>query len=283
MSNYKLLKDQFKKLKYDIKLVKINDFSNNNASELKIWDIDLFYKNPFKVSKKSVKKFISLSLNLAHKFGLKKSVAGIINCPINKKLLGNGKNGVTEYLAKKCLIKDNSEVMVIRNKHLMVSPITTHVSIKSISNKITKSVIIKKIKIINKWFIENFKKKPSIAILGLNPHNAELRKDSEEKKIIIPAIKKLKSSGIRIKGPLVADTIFINEYKNFDFIVGMYHDQVLAPFKSLYKFNAINLTLGLKYVRVSPDHGVANDKIMKKISSPSSLLECINYINKLSS
>ena len=80
--------------------------------------------------------------------------------------------------------------------------------------------------------------------MGLNPHNAELRNDSEEKKIIIPLISKLKNLGISVKGPYVADTVFINEYKNFDVLVGMYHDQVLAPFKTIFKFNAINVTLG---------------------------------------
>ena len=94
-----------------------------------------------------------------------------------------------------------------------------------------KNLIVKKLKKINSWFKEKLKKKPKIAILGLNPHNAELRKDSEEVKIILPAIKKLKKNGLNVKGPYVADTIFINEYKKFDVIVGMYHDQVLAPLK----------------------------------------------------
>ena len=97
-------------------------------------------------------------------------------------------------------------------------------------------------------FKEKFKRKPRIGIMGLN-HNAELRNDSEEKKLLFVNIK-LKNLGISVKGPYVADTVFINEYKNFDVLVGMYHDQVLAPFKT--KFNAINVTLGLKYLRVSP-------------------------------
>ena len=101
-------------------------------------------------------------------------------------------------------------------------------------------------------------------MLGLNPHNAELRKYSEEKKIIIPSIFKLKKKGIKINGPLVSDTIFINEYKKYDIIIGMFHDQVLAPFKTLFKFDAINITLGLKYLRVSPDHGIAKNLIKKK-------------------
>ena len=102
--------------------------------------------------------------------------------------------------------------------------------------------------------------------LVLNPHNAELRKDSHEIKEIIPAISILKKNKINISGPLVADTIFINEYKNFDVIIGMYHDQILAPFKTLFKFNAINITLGLKYLRASPDHGIASKLIGKKES-----------------
>ena len=100
-------------------------------------------------------------------------------------------------------------------------------------------------------------------MLGLNPHNSELRK-IQKKKIIIPAIKKLKKLGVNVDGPFVSDTIFINDYKNFNVIVGMFHDQVLTPYKSLYKFEAINLTLGLRYLRVSPDHGIAKNLIAGK-------------------
>jgi len=78
----------------------------------------------------------------------------------------------------------------------------------------------------------------------------------------------------------VADTIFINQYKKYDVIVGMFHDQVLTPFKTIYKFNAINITLGLKYLRVSPDHGVAKDLIKKNKANPTSLLNCIDFINR---
>ena len=122
--------------------------------------------------------------------------------------------------------------------------------------------------------------KPKIAILGLNPHNAELKKYSEERKIIIPAILKLNRFGLNVKGPMIADTFFINDYKKFDIIIGMYHDQVLVPFKTLFKFDGINITLGLKYLRASPDHGVATNLIGKKKANPHSLLECINFLNK---
>ena len=283
ISNYKLLKDQFKKLNYNIKLSnEQNLFKLNKSNELKILNIKLDYKDPFKVPLKSAKPFVLKSLDLAHKLALNKQIAGIINCPINKNLLGNKKIGVTEYLANKCLVKKNSEVMIIRNKELMISPITTHLDIRSISNKINKKLIITKINVINSWFKKTFKRQPVIAVLGLNPHNAELRKNSEEKKIIIPAIKNLKKSGVKLDGPLSSDTIFINNYKNYDLIIGMYHDQILGPFKALYKFDAINLTLGLKYIRVSPDHGVAVDRIKKKTSSAVSLIKCFDYIDKFS-
>ena len=82
---------------------------------------------------------------------------------------------------------------------------------------------------------------------------------------------------MNIKGPLVSDTIFMNDYKNFDVIVGMYHDQVLSPFKTLFKFDAINITLGLDYIRVSPDHGTARNLVGKNKANPSSLLKCIDF------
>ena len=97
---------------------------------------------------------------------------------------------------------------------------------------------------------------------------------------IIPSIIRLKKLGFRVKGPLVSDTVFINDYKNYDVIIGMFHDQVLTPFKALFKFNAINITLGLKYLRISPDHGTASDLIGKNKADPTSLLKCIGYVSK---
>ena len=170
--------------------------------------------------------------------------------------------------------------MLISNEKLSVSPITTHINIKQVASQVSRISIINKVKTIELWFKKKFKRKPKIGILGLNPHNAEFKKKSEEIKIIIPSIIKLKKLGIKIKGPLVSDTVFINDYKNYDVIVGMFHDQVLTPFKALFKFDAINITLGLKYLRISPDHGTASDLIGKNKADPTSLLKCINYIGK---
>ena len=78
----------------------------------------------------------------------------------------------------------------------------------------------------------------------------------------------------------MSDTVFISEYKNYDVIVGMYHDQVLSPFKTLYKYDGVNVTLGLKYLRVSPDHGTAKELIGKKVAKDTSLTRCIKFVNK---
>ncbi len=280
ISNLRLLKEQFKILKYSIPVVKVANLNEfETSSKLKVLDVNLFFKNPFKVDKKEASKFVKKSLNYAHEIALRKSIKGVINCAINKELLNLPNVGVTEFLASKSGIKHDSVVMLIKNKNLGVVPLTTHIDVKNISKSINKKVIIGKILTIHNWYLKKFKRKPKIAILGLNPHNSEFKSGSEEMRIIMPAISFLKKKGVEIKGPYASDTLFINEYKKFNIIVGMYHDQVLTPFKTLFKFDAINITLGLKYIRVSPDHGTAVHLIKKKIANPLSLINCINFLN----
>ena len=280
ISNYNLLKDQLRILNFSGKITKKVNFKENDLT-MKVLDVGLIYNDPFNVPVKNSSKYILESLRLAHKLALSNKIAGIINCPIDKKLLNKKNYGVTEFLASMCNIKDKSEVMLIGNKKLLVCPITTHVDIKNISKKINTNLIIKKSLKIDKWFKKKYRKKAKIAILGLNPHNAEFKKNSEEERIIKPAIKNLRKLKLKVDGPLVADTIFIDAYKNYNIIIGMYHDQVLAPFKSIFKFNAINITIGLKYSRVSPDHGVAINLIKKNKANEESLMKCIDYTNNL--
>lgn len=280
ISNFKLLKSQLKKLNLKLNISIVENIDQEVKSRnIKLINIKLKFKDPFRVNQKEASKFVIKSLNLANDIALNNNEVGIINCPIDKKLLKK-KIGVTEYLSIKSKVKTDEEAMLIKSEKLAVCPITTHIDIKNISKKINQQTIIKKINTINHWYKQNFKKKPKFAVLGLNPHNAELRTESEEKKIIIPTINKLKKKGFFIKGPLVADTIFINEYKKYDVIIGMYHDQVLGPFKTIFKFDAINITLGLKYLRVSPDHGIAKNLINKKKGNPTSLNKCLDFVNK---
>ena len=135
-----------------------------------------------------------------------------------------------------------TQVMLINNKKLSICPITTHVDLKDVVRKINSRKIISKARTIENWYKKKFKIKPKIGILGLNPHNSELRKDSEEKKMIIPTIKKLKKMSFNVKGPLIGDTLFMNNYKKYDVLIGMFHDQIITPFKTIYKFDAINVT-----------------------------------------
>ena len=283
IGNYELINSQLKEINKKINTLKVKNLDETTAlNYLKIIDIPISYTNPFKIALADSANYVLKSLNYAHELCLKKKIKGFINCPIDKKLIKTKKiHGVTEYLAQKSKIKFSTEVMMLHNKALSVVPITTHISVKDVSKNITVNIIVKKINTLNKEFNRLFKKKPKIAILGMNPHNNELSKKSEEMTKIIPAINKLKKSGFNIKGPIVADTLFIEDYKKYNVIVGMYHDQVLIPFKTLFKFDAINITLGLNYTRVSPDHGTALNLIRKNKANCLSLLQCIKFINNL--
>ena len=282
IGNYNLLKSQLKILNLKKKLKKISNPKDiKKKGALNILDVPLKFKNAFSVKPNDSAVYVRKCFEIGHNLCSKKKIKGIINCPVNKKNVFRNENiGVTEFLAKKNKIY-KSEVMIIYNKKLSVVPITTHVKVKKISSLIKKDLLFKKFKTLKNYYFKYFKKNPRIAVLGLNPHNFEFKKNSEEVKIIRPVINKLKSR-YNISGPYPSDTIFIKEnLKKFDVIVGMYHDQVLAPFKALFGYDAINLTLGLPYIRMSPDHGVAKDKKKLNISNPQSLNRCIEIISKL--
>ena len=204
----------------------------------------------------------------------------MINGPISKKSFLNKKYlGITEYLSKKTNLKN--EVMLIYNENLSVSPLTTHIPIKYVS-KNNKKKIINNILTIDKFYKKYLGKKAKFAVLGLNPHCETIDKFSEEEKIIKPSINSLKKKGIKVDGPYPADTFFLKKnIIKYDSVIGMYHDQVLSPIKTLFKFNAINLTLGLPFLRISPDHGPNIEMSGKNKSDPSSLIYAMKFIKKL--
>jgi len=279
----KILFKQSRALKENLNINEINEnkiFQKNvKLKKLNLIDIDFDQNKAFqKISSRS-NKYIEKSFNI----GLKIMESGIsnklLNGPISKKnFLKNKYVGVTEYLANKTNVKDYA--MVIFNKKLSVSPIITHEPLKLVSKNISKLKIIKKIKIIEKFWKTNFNLKPKIAITGLNPHCESTDKFNEDKKIVSPAVKILKKSKVNIYGPFSADTIFTKSNRNkYNIIVGMYHDQVLTPIKTLFEFNAINLTVGLPFVRVSPDHGPNENMLGKKKSDFTSLLNSIKFLD----
>ncbi len=280
-----LLLNQMKKLNYNFKFnfLKKDNFNINQIknNRINIIDVDFSFKKPFdKISKKS-KKYINECFDVGLKIIKEFNLRFLINGPVSKKhFLERKFQGITEYLAKKTN-KSGEETMLIYNKKLSVCPITTHDALRNIFKKITKKKITKKVLKINKFYKVILKKKASFAVTGINPHCETKEKYNEEKKIIIPAIKFLRRIGIKIEGPFPADTIFLKQnLKKFNVIIGMYHDQVLTPIKTIYGFDAINITLGLPFIRISPDHGPNEKMLGKNISSPLSLIQTLNFVNK---
>ena len=282
--SFKLLKLQMNKLNFK-KKVKVIDFLhldkkhlNNNSINL----IDIKYNQQlaFKKISKSSKIYIEECFNLAFKIIKSGTANKLINGPISKKYFLDKKFlGVTEYISKKNLI--NNYAMLIFNRKLSVCPITTHLPIKLVAKKINRSLIYNKVKLIDNFYKNYLKFKPRIAVTGLNPHCESNFALNEDDVIIKPVIKILKKQGFNISGPYPADTIFLRENrKMFDVVVGMYHDQVLGPLKTLYEHDAINITLGLPFVRVSPDHGPNEKMIGKNLSNPLSLIRAISFLDK---
>ena len=281
----KLIMAQMKKLgfNFDINLI-ANDFKNFkilNNKKINIINVEYNFKKTFEPISKKSNKYIENSFNAALLYLKKNKLTKFINGPISKKYFLNGKSlGITEYLAKKVKIK-NDFAMLIFNKKLSVSPLTTHLALKHVNKNISQKKICNHVKLISKFYEKNFMKKPKIAITGLNPHCESNFKNSEEDQYIRPAIRTLIKKNYKVKGPFAADTIFMKrQSKNYDVIIGMYHDQVLTPIKSLFGFNAINITLGLPFTRISPDHGPNYSMLGKNLSDPKSLIEALKFLDK---
>ena len=134
----------------------------------------------------------------------------------------------------------------------------------------------------NTFYKSKLGKVPKFAVLGLNPHCESTELISEEQREIIPAINHLKKKKINVSGPFSADTFFLNKnIKKYDVVIGMYHDQVLTPIKTLFEFKAINITLGFPFVKVTPDHGPNENMIGRNKSDPSSILYAFDFLNKI--
>ena len=278
----KVLELQMSKLKldYPFEILTEKDLFKNKLNNKKLNIINIEYNSQKSFEKISTKsnKYLKECFNLAIKLIKLGLTNKFINGPISKKhFLTNKFLGITEYLAKKTNAK--SYAMLIYNKQLSVCPITTHLPIKHVAKNISKKIIINKILLINNFYIRHFNFKPKIAVTGLNPHCESVDSFNEDNRIIEPAIKFLKKK-INIKGPFSADTIFLRKNREkFNLIIGMYHDQVLTPMKTLFEYDAINITIGLPFIRVSPDHGPNENMMGKNISNPESLYQAIKFLD----
>ena len=285
IASKKLLEQQMIKLGFFFEINTIDQnfkkFNLLDNKKINLINVEYKFKSCFeKISSKS-NDYIKNSFELALKIIKQNKLSKFINGPISKKYFLKGKAlGITEYLAKKTK-NNNKVVMLIFNNKLSVSPLTTHLPLKDVHKQISKQKIYQHVKLIDKFYKIKFNKQPRIAITGLNPHCESNFKNSEEDKVIIPAIKKLRLKNNKINGPFPADTIFTKSFLNkYDVIIGMYHDQVLSPMKALFGFDAINITLGLPFTRISPDHGPNYSMLGKNLSDPKSLIQALKFLDK---
>jgi 4-hydroxythreonine-4-phosphate dehydrogenase len=211
-------------------------------------------------------------------------IKAIVTGPINKeslKLASVDLIGHTEILSKKS--KSNDVFMLMVNEELKVILCTIHVPLLKAVLSLDEKLILKTIIAANKACYNFGIKNPRIGVAGLNPHAGENGTMGDEEQIFIkPAIQEAINSGLNVSGPFSPDIIFsLAREKKFDIVVSLYHDQGLIPFKYFGVGNGVNITIGLPFVRTSPDHGTAFDIAGKGIANPNSFFKAIRYAEKM--
>ena len=211
-------------------------------------------------------------------------ISDLLTCPIDKKTTtdaGLSFNGHTQFLANEF---ESDVQMILMNEELKVSMVTGHTSLNNVANSITKESVLNHIRLVNENLKADFAiVKPKIAVLGINPHGGDNGlMGREELDVIAPAIKEAQKENILVIGPYAPDGFFGSKNStNFDAVIGMYHDQVLIPFKQLAFTDGINYTAGLPMIRTSPDHGTAYDIAGKGIGNTTSFINALYLINKV--
>lgn len=232
----------------------------------------------FGVPNKSAGKYAYLSLERAVAALKEKEIDVLVTAPINKDNIQSDVfkfQGHTEYLEANL---EGESLMILMTDTLRVGLITGHIPIDKVSKMIQPKLIKNKVAIMYQTLVQDFKiNKPKIAILGLNPHcgdNGVI--GNEDKDIVQPTIEELQKTGKLIYGPYAADSFFGSEaYKKFDGVLAMYHDQGLAPFKTLSFGKGVNFTAGLSEIRTSPDHGTAYEIAGKGEANEASFKEAL--------
>ncbi len=291
VSNSKLIEDCKKTIKSNIQLNEILDhinFSDFKEDFLNILSIKLPNDNIFENRDVKYFSFIKNSIVTCVKTEMNSIASAIVTNPINKNMMyrsGFNFHGHTDFLASLSKYKKNPVMMLVNNE-LKTIPLTIHVPLKNVPKLISKNLIELTISIAKESLVSLFNiSKPRIIVTGLNPHAGENGDiGDEEKTIIIPAINEAKKkNNCFLEGPVSADAAFSSEKRNdYDVAICMYHDQALIPIKTLDFFKGVNVTLGLDFIRTSPDHGTGFDIAGKNIANPDSLISAINLAYKMS-
>lgn len=218
-------------------------------------------------------------IRLAAKWALTGEVAAMVTCPVSKEIIRHGLpsfTGHTEFLAR--LAKTRSFGMMLAGERLKVSLATIHLPLKKALRVLNRDGILQTIELshqtLTRWFGV---KDPKIAVAGLNPHAGEQGAfGSEEETIVLPAVQEARRRGIQVSGPFPPDTLFYWAARgHYDAVVALYHDQGLIPLKLLHFDKAVNITMGLPFIRTSVDHGTAFDIAGKGMANPASLTEAV--------
>lgn len=223
-----------------------------------------------------------LALEAAAKLAREGKIQALVTAPVNKsamQLVVKKFQGHTEFLAEHARAKHFAMMFV--SERLKVTLVTIHVPLKKVSALLKPEMIFEKIVLTDRFLKKYFKiKKPRLAVCALNPHGREF--GEEEDKIIVPAIRKARKAGIRAEGPLPGDQVFFDAYHGrHDGVISMFHDQGLAPFKLIAFRDGVNVTLGLPYIRTSPDHGTAFDIAYQDKADPVSFKSALRLAEKL--
>ncbi len=224
-------------------------------------------------------KYALMALETATRELKENKIDALVTAPIHKhamQLAGFQHVGHTEFLTEK--LGSGESVMLMVNDNLRVGLVTNHLPISKVAAAITTEKILSKIIALNNSLKVDFGiEKPIIAVLGLNPHAGDDGTiGTEERDIIMPAIEMAKNKGILAMGPFAADGFFGSDnFRKFDAILAMYHDQGLVPFKTLSFGNGVNFTAGLPFIRTSPDHGTGMDIAGKNEANPHSFRQAL--------
>ncbi len=224
--------------------------------------------------------YVSAAVTLA----LGKTVDGVVTAPISKealKMSGMKWPGHTEMLAE--LTDTDEYAMMLTGGPLTVMLVTIHTALKNVPHLITRETVLRTIRLAKRACVMLGIENPRIAVAGLNPHAGESGIfGDEEGEEIIPAVEDARKEGIPVAGPFSADTLFHRAYGGeIDIVVSMYHDQGLIPLKMVAFDKGVNVTVGLPFIRTSPDHGTAYDIAWKGKADPSSMIEAIKLASRL--
>lgn len=208
---------------------------------------------------------------------------GLVTAPVHKAVLSqSGKHfsGMTGFLAEQAGLTESDVVMMLANSTMRVALVTTHIALRNVAETIDATLLERVTRVLVARLTSDFGiVHPRIAVLGLNPHAGEAgHLGTEERDIIEPWLHSMRREGIDLVGPLPADTAFLPQrLKSFDAVLAMYHDQGLPVLKFSGFEQAVNISLGLPYVRVAVDHGTALDLAGQGIADPSSLHAALRY------